>query len=90
MDYLNNLLGNTASIVIPLVAVILGLFIAWIGARIGAFIIRKGLEAAKVDERVSESLDTKTQITKWVSTFVFWALFIFLIIQLVNFAQGMG
>ena len=90
MDYLYNLFGDTASIVIPLVAVILGLFIAWIGARIGTFIVRRILEAAKVDERVSESLDTKTQITKWVSIFVFWALFIFLIVQLVNFARGMG
>jgi len=35
-------------------------------------------------------LDTKAQVTKWVSGFTFWALFIFLIIWLVNFAQGMG
>lgn len=90
MDFLYDLLGDTAAIVIPLVAAILGLFVAWIGARIGAFIVRKILERAKVDERVSASLDTKTQITKWVSTFTFWALFIFLIIWLVNFAQGMG
>jgi len=74
MDFFNNLLGDTAAVVIPLVAGILGLFIAWVGARIG----------------VSASLDTKAQVTKWVSGFTFWALFIFLIIWLVNFAQGMG
>ncbi|HAV78264.1 MAG TPA: hypothetical protein DCX53_13025 [Anaerolineae bacterium] len=90
MDFLNDLLGNTAAVVIPLVAAILGLFVAWIGARLGAFIIRKILERTKVDERVSASLDTKTQITKWVSGFTFWALFIFIIIWLVNFAQGLG
>ncbi len=90
MDFLNNLLGNTAAVVIPLVAAILGLFLAWIGARLGAFIVRKIFERAKVDERVSSSLDTKTQITKWASTFTFWALFIFLIIWMVNFAQGLG
>lgn len=90
MEFLNNLLGDTAAIVIPLLAVIVGLFISWILARLGAFIVRKVLERAKVDERVSASLDTKAQITRWVSGFTFWALFIFVIIQLVNFAQGMG
>lgn len=90
MDFLNALLGDTAAVVIPLVAAILGLFIAWIGARLGAFVIRKIFERADVDKRVSASLDTKTQITKWVSGFTFWALFIFLIVWLVDFAQGMG
>ncbi len=90
MDFLYDLLGDTAAIVVPLVAAILGLFLAWIGARIGAFIVRKILERARVDERVSTSLDTKTQITRAVTAFTFWALFIFLIIWLVNFAGGMG
>ncbi|HEY5731750.1 MAG TPA: mechanosensitive ion channel [Anaerolineales bacterium] len=90
MDFLTNLLGDTAAVVIPLVAAILGLFLAWIGGRLGAFIVRKIFERAQVDERVSKSLDTKTQITKWVSGFTFWALFIFIIIWLVDFAQGMG
>ena len=88
MDFLNNLLGDTAAVVIPLVAAILGLFVAWIVARLGAFLIRKALERIKVDERVSTSLGTKTQITKWVSGFTFWALFIFVIVWLINFAQG--
>ncbi|HSG43542.1 MAG TPA: mechanosensitive ion channel [Anaerolineales bacterium] len=90
MDFFNNLLGDTAAVVVPLVAAILGLFIAWIGARLGAFIVRKIFERANVDKRVSDSLDTKAQVTKWVTGFTFWALFIFLIIWLVDFAQGLG
>ena len=75
MDFFYNLLGDTAAVVVPLVAAILGLFIAWIGARLGAFIVRKIFERANVDKRVSDSLDTKAQVTKWVTGFTFWALF---------------
>ncbi len=91
MDFLNNILaslGTTANILVPILAIIVGLFLAWIVGRIGAFIVRKGLERAKVDQRVSDSLDTKAQVTSWVSGFTFWALFIFVLIQLVNLAQG--
>jgi len=88
MAFLYDLLGDTAAVVIPLVAAILGLFVAWIVARLGAFIIRKALERVKVDERASASLGTSTQITKWVSGFTFWVLFIFVIVWLINFAQN--
>ncbi|MDP1713174.1 MAG: mechanosensitive ion channel [Anaerolineales bacterium] len=93
MNFLNNIiasLGATAAILVPILAIIIGLFVAWIVARIGAFIVRKGLERANVDQRASDSLGTKTQITNWVSGFTFWALFVFVLIQLVNLAQGMG
>lgn len=89
-QFLNDLLGNTASVVIPLIAVILVLFIAWIGARLGAFIVRKILERANVDKHVSASLDTETNITKWVSGFTFWVLFILLIMWSGNFARNLG
>ena len=81
-------LGTTAAILIPILAIIVGLFIAWIVARLGAFLVRKGLERIQVDERISESMETKAQITKWVSGFTFWALFIFVLVWLINFAQG--
>ncbi len=93
MNFLNNIiasLGETAAILVPILAIIIGLFVAWIVARIGAFIVRKGFERANVDKRASDSLGTKTQITSWVSGFTFWALFVFVLIQLVNLAQGMG
>jgi hypothetical protein len=81
-------LGQSAAILIPILAIIVGLFIAWIVARLGAFLVRKGLERIQVDERISESMETKAQITKWVSGFTFWALFIFVLVWLINFAQG--
>ncbi|MDX1378175.1 MAG: mechanosensitive ion channel [Anaerolineales bacterium] len=81
-------LGQSAAILIPVLAIIVGLFIAWIVARLGAFIVRKALERIQVDERASESLETKAQITKWVSGFTFWALFIFVLIGMINLAQG--
>ena len=81
-------LGESAAVLVPLLAIIVGLFIAWIVGRVGAFIVKRILVSAKVDERVSESLDTKTQITKWVSGFTFWALFIFVFVQLLVFAQS--
>ena len=81
-------LGQSAAILIPILAIIVGLFISWIVARIGAFLVRRILNSAKVDERASDSLGTETQITKWVSGFTFWALFIFVLVGLINFAQG--
>lgn len=93
MGILNDILaslGNTAGILVPLLVIIVGLFVAWIVARIGAFIVRKVFERGKVDQRVSDSLGTKAQVASWVSGFTFWALFIFVLIQLVNLAQGLG
>jgi hypothetical protein len=81
-------LGQSAAILIPILAIIVGLFIAWIVGRLGAYIVRRLLNSVKVDERVSASLGTKTQITKWVSGFTFWALFVFVLVWLINFAQG--
>ena len=81
-------LGESAAVLVPILAIIVGLFIAWIVGRLGAFIVKRILVSAKVDERVSASLDTKTQITKWVSGFTFWALFIFVFVQLLVFAQS--
>lgn len=81
-------LGSTAAVLIPVIAIVIGLFLAWIVGRLGAFVVRRILNSAKVDERASDSLGTKTQITKWVSGFTFWALFIFVLVWLINFAQG--
>ena len=81
-------LGESAAILIPILAIIVGLFISWIVARIGTFIVRRILTSAKVDERASSSLGTETQITKWVSGFTFWVLFIFVLVWLINLAQG--
>lgn len=88
-DIINNL-GESALILVPILAIIVGLFVAWIAARIGAFIVRKALESAKVDQRVSDSLGTKSEVTRWVSGFAFWALFILVLLALVNLAQGLG
>lgn len=81
-------LGASAAVLLPVLAIIVGLFLSWIVARLGAFLVRKGLERLRVDERASQSLGAKTQITKWVSGFTFWALFIFVLVWLMNFAQG--
>lgn len=81
-------LGQSAAILVPILAGIVGLFIAWIAGRLGAFIVKRILNSAKVDERVSKSLGTQTQITKWVSGFTFWALFVFVLVWLINVAQG--
>ena len=81
-------LGESAAVLIPILAIIVGLFLAWIVGRIGAFIVRKGLERIKIDERASKSLGTKTQIVKWVSGFTFWALFVFALVWLINFATS--
>ena len=80
-------LGASAAVLLPLLAIIVGLFVSWIVARLGAFIVRKALERIKVDERASQSLGTKTQITKWVSGFTFWALLIFVFVWLIGLVQ---
>jgi hypothetical protein len=72
-------LGGQASVFLPLVAIIIGLFVAWVVGRFGAFIVRRILERLQVDERASKSLDTKTQITAWVSGATFWLLFVFVL-----------
>lgn len=89
MDFqqLLNQLGLQAGIFLPLVAIIIGLFIAWVVARFGAFIVRRILEGLRVDERASASLDTKTQITRWVSGATFWILFVFVLWQLATLAS---
>ena len=78
MDFTNLFagLGDAAQFLIPLVVVIIGLFIAWVVGRFIAFLVRRGLERLKLDERASKSLGTNTQITKWVSGLVFWLVFI--------------
>lgn len=81
-------LGESAAVLIPILAIVVGLFIAWIVGRLGAFIVKRILVSAKVDERASDSLGTQTQITKWVSGFTFWALFVFVLVWLINVAQG--
>jgi len=78
-------LGSTALILVPVLAIIVGLFVSWIVGRLGAFIVKRVLNSAKVDERASASLGTKTQITKWVSGFTFWALFVIVFVSLINF-----
>ncbi|MBM3180255.1 MAG: hypothetical protein FJZ86_07860 [Chloroflexi bacterium] len=93
MDFLNEILANlgtTAGLLVPILVIIVGLFLAWIVARIGAFLVRKALERARLDQRVSDSLGTKTDITRWVSGFAFWALFVFAIWQLAVFAQNVA
>jgi len=89
MDFrkLFNDLYDSAEVLIPILAIIVGLFLAWIVGRFAAFLVRKGLERVKVDETASKSLGTKTQITKWVSGFTFWAIFVFVLAWLINFAQ---
>ena len=84
MDF--NQLLQQLGIFLPLVAIILGLFVAWVVARIGAFLIRRVFESLKVDERASNSLDAKTQITRWVSGATFWLLFVFVLWQLATLA----
>ncbi|NWG33410.1 MAG: mechanosensitive ion channel [Chloroflexi bacterium] len=80
-------LGGQASVFLPLVAVIVGLFVAWVVGRFGAFIVKRIFERLQVDERASKSLDTKTQITRWVSGATFWLLFVFVLWQLATLAS---
>ena len=72
------------------VVAIVGLFVAWVIARIGAYLVRRALQAAQVDQRASNSLGTKTSITKWVSGIVFWALFIIAIWQMLILAYNVS
>ncbi len=88
MDILTQLQQLATDFLVPLLAVIVGLFVAWVVARIGAFLVRRGLERLKVDERASKSLGTNTQITKWVSGLIFWLLFIVVLWQLAIAAQS--
>jgi len=90
MDFSNLLagLGDAAQFLVPLVVVIIGLFIAWVVGRFVAFLVRRGLERLKLDERASKSLGTTTQITRWVSGLVFWLVFIVVLWQLAIAAQN--
>jgi len=93
MDILGQLQALLTPQLWPLALIIIGLiglFIAWVVARIGAFLVRRAFERLKVDERASQSLDTKTQVTKWVSGLTFWVLFIVVIWQLAILAQNMA
>lgn len=87
MDILSQLQQLAANFLVPLLAVIVGLFVAWVAARVGAFLVRRGLERLRIDERASKSLGTSTQITKWISGLTFWLLFIVVIWQLAIAAQ---
>ncbi|RJP51082.1 MAG: hypothetical protein C4557_08625 [Anaerolineaceae bacterium] len=87
MDILSQLQDLATQYLLPLLAVIVGLFVAWVLARIGAFLVRRAFERMKVDDRISQSLDTKAQVTKWVSGLTFWVLFIVVIWQLAVAAQ---
>jgi hypothetical protein len=91
MDFTNLFadLGAAAPLLITLVVVIIGLFVAWVAGRFIAFLVRRGLERLRVDERASKSLGTETQITRWVSGLVFWLVFIVVLWQLAIGAQNM-
>ena len=88
MDILTQLQQLATDFLVPLLAIIIGLFVAWVVARIGAFLMRRLLDRLKVDERASKSLGTATQITKWVSGLTFWLLFIVVLWQLAIAAQA--
>lgn len=88
MDILFQLQALATQYLLPLLVIIIGLFVAWVVARIGAFLVRRAFERLKVDERASQSLETKTQVTKWVSGLTFWVLFIVVIWQLTIAAQN--
>jgi hypothetical protein len=87
MDIFLQLQVLATQYLLPLLVIIIGLFLAWVVARIGAFLVRRILERLKVDERASASLGTKTQIVKWTSGLTFWLLFIVVIWQLAIGAQ---
>jgi len=90
MDIFLQLQALATQYLLPLVVIIIGLFVAWVVARIGAFLVRRLLERLQVDERASKSLDTQTQITKWVSGLFFWVLFVVVIWQLAIGAQNIA
>lgn len=87
MDILSQLQVLATQYLLPLLAVIVGLFVAWVVARIGAFLVRRAFERMKVDERISQSLGAKAQVTAWVSGLTFWVLFVVVIWQLAIAAQ---
>ena len=87
MDILTQLQQLATDFLVPLLVIIVGLFVAWLVARIGAFLVRRGLERLKIDERASQSLETQTNITKWISGLTFWLLFIVVLWQLSIAAQ---
>ena len=60
MDILGQLQALATQYLLPLVVIIIGLFLAWLVARIGAFLVRRLLERLQVDERASKSLGTQT------------------------------
>ncbi len=88
MNILSDLQNLALQFILPLVVILIGLLVAWIVARLGAFLVRRALGAIKLDERVSSSLDTKTDVTKWVSGLTFWVLFIVVVWQLAILAQS--
>lgn len=91
MDIIGQLQALLSPQLWPLALIIIGLiglFIAWVVARIGAFLVRRALERLKVDETASRSLGTPTQINRWVSGLTFWVLFIVVIEQLAIFASN--
>jgi hypothetical protein len=89
-NLLTQLQALATQYLVPLVVIILALFVAWLVARIGAFLVRRALEWAKVDERATASLGTQTQIVRWVSGLTFWLLFIVAIWQLAILVQNVA
>lgn len=90
MDILTQLQNLATQYLLPLLVILIGLFLAWLVARIVAFLVRRGLERLKLDERVSGSLGAKAQVTRWVSGFVFWVVFVVVIWQLAIGAQNLA
>ncbi len=86
-DILTQLQTLGMQFIVPLVVILIGLLLAWVVARIGAFLMRRALSALKLDDRVSSSLGTKTEVAKWVSSLTFWILFVVVIWQLAIGAQ---
>jgi len=88
MDILKQLQDLATEYLIPLLVFIVGLFVAWVVARIVASLVRRGLERLKIDERAAKSLGTETKITRWMSGLTFWLVFIVVIWQLAIAAQA--
>jgi hypothetical protein len=62
----------SSKVLLPLLVIIIGLFVAWVIARIGAFLVRRGLERMNADQR-SASLGTPAAITLG-QRLAFWLL----------------
>jgi len=90
MNILSDLQRLAMQFILPLVVILIGLLLAWIVARLGAYLVRRALGAVNLDERVSSSLDTKTDVTRWVSGLTFWVLFIVVVWQLAILAQNIA